>query len=143
MEGAFYLVKDRSELDHAINSFAKLASDWDFTQPLAWKPVAYVSPRTFSQNALVHVWFSEMATHFARKVDIDAEGMKMLMKNMFLGTEDITVGSTVIPGQVRSTSKLDKGEMMHFLDNIYAWAVDHGVKLTNPNDSEWMRLKNG
>lgn len=50
MEGAFYLVKDRSELDHAINSFAKLASDWDFTQPLAWKPVAYVSPRTFSQN---------------------------------------------------------------------------------------------
>jgi hypothetical protein len=84
-----------------------------------------------------------MATHFARKVDIDAEGIKMLMKNMFLGTEDITVGSTVIPGQVRSTSKLDKGEMMHFLDNIYAWAVDHGVKLTNPNDSEWMRLKNG
>ncbi len=143
MEGIFYLVKDRSELDHAIKSFSKLANDWDFTQPLAWKPVAYVSPRTFSQNALVHVWFSEMATHFARKVDIDAEGIKMLMKNMFLGTEDITVGSTVIPGQVRSTSKLDKGEMMHFLDNIYAWAVDHGVKLTNPNDSEWMRLKNG
>lgn len=143
MQGVFYLVRHRNEIDIAIKSFRKVMEDWDYSKPLAWKPEIYSPSRSLSQNALMHIWFSEMANHFSPKIDVDEEGIKYLMKNMFLGTEDIKVGNTTIPNQVRSTSKLDKGEMMEFLNNIYAWAIDHGVKLSNPQNSEWMKNKNG
>jgi hypothetical protein len=82
-----------------------------------------------------------MANHFSKKVDTDAEQMKALMKLKFLGTEDIVVGHTMIPGQLKRTSNLDKGEMMRFMDDIYDWALDHGVTLTIPEDSEYMKLR--
>lgn len=143
MQGIFYLVRHKNEIDTAIKSFRKVMEDWDYTKPLAWKPEPYIPSRSLSQNALMHIWFSEMANHFSPKVGVDEEGIKYLMKNMFLGTEDIKVGNTTIPNQVRSTSKLDKGEMMEFLNNIYAWAIDHGVQLSNPQNSEWMKNRNG
>jgi hypothetical protein len=82
-----------------------------------------------------------MAAHFSKRVDTNAEQMKSLMKYKFLGTEDIVIRKTVIKDQLRSTSKLDKGEMTHFMNQVYDWAVDHGVTLPMPADSEYMKMR--
>jgi hypothetical protein len=33
--------------------------------------------------------------------------------------------------------------MMEFMDGVLEWALDHGVRLTCPQDSEYMKLKGG
>ena len=42
---------------------------------------------------------------------------------------------------VKSTAKLDKGEMSHYMSRIELWALDKMVELTNPDDSEYNKLK--
>lgn len=142
MQGTYWIVRDKAQVDKILANVANWAKDeWDFDVPLCLQPKKYVNPRSLSQNALLHVWFDTMAKHFSRKVDTNAEQMKALMKLKFLGTEDIIVGNTVIEGQLKRTSKLDKGEMMRFMDDVYDWALDHGVRLSIPEDSEYMKLR--
>lgn len=142
MQGTYWIVRDKAQVDKILANVANWVKDeWDFDVPLCLQPKKYVNPRSLSQNALLHVWFDTMAKHFSRKVDTNAEQMKALMKLKFLGTEDIIVGNTVIEGQLKRTSKLDKGEMMRFMDDVYDWALDHGVRLSIPEDSEYMKLR--
>lgn len=142
MQGIYWIVRDKAQVDKILANVANWVKDeWDFDVPLCLQPKKYVNPRSLSQNALLHVWFDTMAKHFSRKVDTNAEQMKALMKLKFLGTEDIIVGNTVIEGQLKRTSKLDKGEMMRFMDDVYDWALDHGVRLSIPEDSEYMKLR--
>ena len=65
----------------------------------------------------------------------------MILKNRFLGTQDVVIHNTVIAGQLKETSKLQPGEMMRFLDQVWDWAADHGVVLEIPADSEYMKLR--
>ena len=141
MQGTYWIVRDKAQVDKVLTHVANWAKDeWDFTVPLCLQPKKYTNPRSLSQNALLHVWFDTMAQHFSSKVDTNAEQMKALMKMKFLGTADIIVGNTVIPNQLRSTSKLSKGEMVEFMDQIHEWAVDHGVVLPIPEHSEYAKL---
>jgi hypothetical protein len=84
----------------------------------------------------------ELAEHFTAKgYEINEKEMKDLMKHKFLGVEDRVIHNTVIPGQLRESSALDPGQMMVFLDQIWAWAADHGKTLKIPAESEYMKLK--
>ena len=142
--GEFWLVKDKEQLHDRIKAFEQFMLDnWDFTKPAKWVVSEYKEKRSLSQNSLFHVWCREIADHFSKKVDVDQDKMKELLKYKLLGTEDIVVGSTVIRGQLRETSKLDTGEMLFFMDQVQAWAADHGVNVSCPADSEYMRLKGG
>lgn len=141
MEGQYWLIKSSREIDLVISHLKQWCEEWDYSTPLTIQPKPYKNPRSLTQNALMHKWFNDMAEHFSKKVETNAEQMKALMKLKFLGTEDIVINHTVIPGQLKHTSKLDKGEMMRFMDDIYDWALDHGVKLTIPEDSEYMKLR--
>ena len=140
MQGVYWILRKKEDLKGVQDSIQGWVEEWDFSNPLCIKPMKYTNPRSLSQNALLHVWFDTMATHFSKKVDTNAEQMKALMKYRFLGTEDVIVGKTVIEGQLKSTSKLDKGEMMHFMNQIHEWAADHGVNLPIPEESEYMKL---
>jgi len=139
--GQYWIIRAKSEIPNIINNLQSWADGWDFTHPLVLKPSKYTNPRSLSQNALLHVWFGTMAEHFSKKVDTNAEQMKALMKYKFLGTEDVVVGKTIIEGQLRQTSRLTKGEMTQFMDQIHEWAADHGVNLPIPQDSEYMKLR--
>lgn len=141
----FWLVKDKQQLRQRIEFFQQyLESEWNWEYPVEWKVKRYIPKRSLSQNALFHVWCREMSEHFKSKgADITEEKMKELIKYKLLGTEDRQINNTVIPGQVRETSGLDRGEMMEFMDGVMEWALDHGVKLTCPQDSEYMTLKRG
>ena len=73
----------------------------------------------------------DMLRHFKKKGGLTGteEELKLMVKYKFLGTEDIEVGSTNIPAQVRRTSALDRGEMLQFMEQVEAWCIDLGVKL--------------
>lgn len=142
MKGQFWLIQNRRDIDDVLAFFRKSLEDWNYERPVAWKLEAYSTARTLSQNGLFHMWCGEMSSHFSKKVPITPEQMKQLMKNEFLGTEDVVVGSTTIPNQLRSTSSLDKGEMHFFMEQVFHWGLDHGVQLTNPKDSEFRRARN-
>ena len=139
--GQYWIIRAKSEIPKIINNLQSWADGWDFTHPLVLKPSKYTNPRSLSQNALLHVWFGTMSEHFSKKVDTNAEQMKALMKYKFLGTEDVVVGKTVIEGQLRQTSRLTKGEMTQFMDQVHEWAADHGVNLPIPEESEYMKLR--
>lgn len=137
------MIKEKRQVRERIEFFGKwLEINWDWSRPVTWVPKVYDSRRSMPQNALFHVWVREMAKSFTeRGHEITDEQMKMILKNRFLGTEDITIHNTVIPGQLRKTSNLLKGEMMVFLDQVWEWAADHGVVLQIPADSDYMRYK--
>jgi hypothetical protein len=143
--GEFWLVKNKEELSDRIEFFAQyLEREWNWEHPVQWRVSRYSGKASKSQKALWWMWCDEMARHFrAGGADIDKERMAMMLKNKFLGTEDIYCNNTVIQGQVRHTSDLSPGEMCEFMDQVLAWALDCGVTLTCPADSEYMKLKGG
>ena len=133
------MINHRKDIPDVIKHFEERVREMDFSRPVAWKFETYSTVRSLSQNALFHMWCSQMSEYFSSKFPVSPEMVKSLMKNEFLGTEDIQVGSTVIPAQLRSTSSLGKGEMHQFMEQVFHWGLDKGVPLSNPQDSEFMR----
>ena len=146
MQGQFWLVKDRRDLENALDNFKSyLLEQLDFKKPLSWQPKEYKSVRSINQNALFHIWVREITAHFiSRGGNVEwttEENVKLYIKQQFLGFEDIRFNKTVIPQQLKRTSKLDRGEMYHFMDQVYYWAVELGCQLTLPQDSEFMKIR--
>lgn len=143
--GEFWVVKDKDQLRQRLDYFADyLEGEWNWEHPVQWKVSKFSGKRSLEQNALWWMWCGEMARHFSeRGADIDKKRMALMLKNKFLGTEDFHCNNTVIEGQVRRTRDLSPGEMSQFMDQVMAWALDCGVTLTCPADSEYMTLKRG
>ena len=105
--------------------------------------------RSLSQNALAHKWFGELSEWLVSKGKDFAtpEWVKAAMKSTFLGYAEV-VDTDVITGkktsrqELRHTSSLDAGEMKLFMDMVYGWALDRGVMLTIPDNSEYRQLCN-
>jgi len=143
MFGEFWLIKDPIEVKDRIKAFqAFLEKEWCWDKPVSWQVKEYKPRRSISQNDLFHVWVRDMLRHFKKKGGFTGteEELKLMVKYKFLGTEDIEVGSTNIPAQVRRTSALDRGEMLYFMQQVEAWCIDLGVKLTKPQQSEYAKL---
>ena len=141
-EGDYVFIKSKGDVEKRLPYLLKRLNDWDYFTPLAIKFERYSDPRTISQNKLFHKWCDQMSKHFIKRIETATkENIKMMMKQRFLGTYDIVIGKTVIEGQVKASSKLTKGEMVHFMDNVYHWAKDNGVLLIVPEDSEYQRMK--
>jgi hypothetical protein len=141
-QGDHYSVFNPQELEAKLPFIMKAINGWDFSSGLVIKIERYQNPRSISQNALFHVWCRTMSKHFIEKIPTATpENMKLMMKNRFLGTEDIKVGKEIIKGQVKHSSSLTKGEMVHFLDNVYHWAHNHDLILESDADSEYQKLK--
>ena len=105
--------------------------------------------RSLSQNALAHKWFGELSAWLVSKGKDFAtpDWVKAAMKSTFLGYAEV-VDTDVITGKKTSrqelhhTSSLDTGEMKLFMDMVYGWALDRGVMLTIPDNSEYRQLCN-
>lgn len=146
MQGQFWFARNERDLERAVDNFKNyLIEHWDFSKPVAWKHQQYKNARSLSQNALLHIWARELSVYFIDKGSnpetTTEENMKLYLKQQFLGFEDIIVGKTVIPAQLKKTSKLDKGEMYHFMDKVYHWAIEVGCTLSLPEESEFVKLR--
>lgn len=103
--------------------------------------------RSLSQNALAHKWFGELSAWLVSKGKDFAtpEWVKAAMKSTFLGyveavDTDVITGKKTTRSELRHTSSLDTGEMKLFMDMVYHWALDRGVMLTIPENSEYKQL---
>lgn len=110
--------------------------------------------RTLSQNNLFHMWVREVTKFFISKgkttwasgEEMSEPSMKENLKETFLGCQavekvDLRTGEVRESVETRHTSKLDKGEFYHFMTLIDEWASNFGVKLTRPEDSEYMNMR--
>ncbi|AVR75866.1 superfamily protein [Vibrio phage ValSw3-3] len=93
--------------------------------------------RSLSQNATMWMWLTEIAQQTKQKGygDYSPEDMHEYFKNKFCVDKSLTIGKTTI--QVKSTKKLDKGEMTFYMNQIHQWAVNAGFRLSMPEDSEY------
>ena len=142
-QGDFIRVGNLLEVEKRLPHLIKRVNEWDYSRPLCITLKPYTNSRSLNQNALFHVWCKTMSKKFIAKVPTATpENMKLMMKQRFLGAEDIKIGKTIIENQVKHTSDLDKGEMVHFMDNVYHWSRDNGIFLEVPENSEYQKLKN-
>jgi hypothetical protein len=146
-EGTFIKYSSADEVDKKIDFLVDQLKGWDYSRPLALKLEPYQDPRSLSQNALFHMWCREIAKGMKKKgfnvTEGDAlEAWKLWLKRRFIGSDDFQISKTEIRGQVRRSSALNKGDMVHFMDQCYHWASEQGIKLTVPLESEYAELKN-
>jgi len=138
------VVRKPEDLEPAMAALAKrILGFWDFAgQPVEIEYKPAVDRRSLSQNAQFWAICEDCAEHFSGKGrHTTRDEMHDLFCYMFLGTADIVIGKTVIPQQMRRTSKLDKGEFSHLLNEVICWALDKGVPIRNPHDGEFMQAQ--
>ena len=145
-QGDHVKVESSQELEKKLPFILKRMQGWDYEVPMVVKLDPYQNPRSLSQNAMSHIWYREIANSMAdkgHKIDHEepAEVWKLWLKKRFLGTVSYSIGNQHIPEQVKSTSKLTKGEFVHFLDNVYHWATKQGIRLSIPAESEYAELQ--
>tara|TARA_B110000208_G_C11430836_1_gene307022 strand:- start:94 stop:558 length:465 start_codon:yes stop_codon:yes gene_type:complete len=147
-QGDYVPIKSKADIEIKLPFILKRIENWDFTTPLVVKLEKYENPRSTSQNALSHMWYKQISVEMAKKghkveYGKPEEVWKLFLKQRFLGVESYSIGEKVnITDQIKSTSKLTKGEMVHFLDNVYHWAESQKILLIIPADSEYAELLN-
>lgn len=154
----FIKIDQKSQIDQRLSTLKNILLEWDFTHSCKITFDKYTDARSLNQNALAHIWFKDISDSFKRRrlkwYYLDDDGneigepndyspldIKLAMKHKYLGYENIQFGKIIAEKQLKSTSDLDKGEMMHFLNQVYAFGLNNGVRLVVPQDSEYKKLK--
>ena len=97
--------------------------------------------RSLSQNKLYWQWLNEISqTQKVNDEYFDSETWHEYFKKYWCPEKylDLPVGST----SIKSTTKLDKGEMHHYLNKIEQWCMDKNINITIPINCEYEQLKN-
>lgn len=145
-QGVFTLIKSKHDAEKKIKFVQDSVMGWDYTHPLAIRYEVYRNPRSLSQNAMSHIWYREIAKAMAKKghvVDYDdpAKAWKLWLKKRFLGVSTIKIGKHTLE-EIKRTSGLNSAEMAHYLDQVYHWAMNLGIKLSIPKESEYAEIIN-
>jgi len=143
-QGAFMLFKSKKDVEDKVHNLVDSLEEWDFSVPVSVKLEPYRNPRSLDQNAMSHVWYKRIAKHMEKKgctIDHKTPDIvwKLWLKKRFLGEEIIKIGKQEVINVAR-TSKLSKGDMCHYLDQVWHWARDQGIKLPIQKDSEYAQL---
>ncbi|HBZ1547735.1 TPA: hypothetical protein MJG34_24945 [Klebsiella pneumoniae] len=96
--------------------------------------------RSLSQNALSHMWYTEISEYLVSSGRTDAT------PEWVIGCEEVTytdfiTGEKTTTWEPRHTSDLDTGEMHIFLTKVEAWCAQFGLALTVPNGCEYQQLQ--
>ena len=83
----------------------------------------YVSKRSLSQNALVHVWFTDIAT----QIGDTPSGVKDDVKQLFAPQIEGPLGVM----RPMNTSEMDTVQMVDFMTAIQAKGAEMGWELSN------------
>ena len=138
------LFKSRKDVEDKVHHLVDSMEGWDFSIPLSVKLEPYKDPRSLDQNAMSHVWYRHIAKAMGKKgypVEHERPDLvwKIWLKRRFLGEEVIKIGKQQVTNVAR-TSKLSKGAMCHYLDQVWHWADRQGVRLPIHRDSEYAQL---
>jgi len=90
--------------------------------------------RSLSQNNLYWRWLTEIAKQW--DVSNDPEILHEIFKKYYCPEKVINEHVSI-----KSTKKLDVGEMHFYLNKIEIFCLDRGFKITIPDSSEYQQLK--
>ena len=117
-------------------------------KPLRLMVKEWREKRSLSQNALSHMWYTEISEYLITrgKAFATPEWVKDAMKHTYLGYEskdrvDVVSGEVTAVQSLRHTSELETGEMYIFLCKVEAWAMNIGCHLTIPQSCEYQQLR--
>lgn len=144
-QGVFVRFNSKDDVHKKAKYLMEDMLAWDFSKPLTVKLEEYKNPRSLSQNAMSHIWYREIAKAMEKKghkVDYEnpAEAWKLWLKKRFLGVSTVNIGKHTLE-EIKRTSDLNSGEMAHYLDQVYHWAIDLGIILTIPKECEYAEIK--
>lgn len=144
-QGVFVRFNSKDDVHKKAKYLMEDMLAWDFSKPLTVKLEEYKNPRSLSQNAMSHIWYREIAKAMEKKghkVDYEnpAEAWKLWLKKRFLGVSTVNIGKHTLE-EIKRTSDLNSGEMAHYLDQVYYWAIDLGIKLSIPKECEYAEIK--
>lgn len=141
-QGEFVKIDSKDQIEKRLPFLIERIEKWDYAKPLCIKLTPYRNARSISQNKLFHKWCKQISEKFIERTpEASPEAMKLYLKKMFLGIEDVKIGKQIIPDQVKHSSDLDVGEMVHFMDQVYHWGLENKVILAVPEESEYRKLK--
>ena len=152
MQAAKYTVTSKQMLDQVYRDCENAIKDFGFIK-IEWKAG---SARSINQNDLYWMWLGEICDQANKNLPytyVDKEtGEEITIECMtkdeahewlceeFLGYKTKRIGRKQV-SVLNGTSKLLKGEMYFYMQQVDAWAHQKGYKLTIPDDSEYMNLK--
>lgn len=97
--------------------------------------------RSLSQNRLLWQWMNEIS----EQAVVNDQKHKPEIWHEYFKRYFCPVKLVPMPAgedlQIRSTKKLDTGEMHHYLNQIEQWAQGHFYALTIPHNCEYEQLK--
>lgn len=97
--------------------------------------------RSLSQNRLLWQWMNEIS----EQAIVNDQKHKPEIWHEYFKRYFCPVKLVPMPAgddlQIRSTKKLDTGEMHHYLNQIEQWAQGHFYTLTIPHNCEYEQLK--
>jgi len=143
-QGAFIRIRTRQEIEKKLPFLINEIKAWDYDKPLCIKLEQYRNPRSLGQNAMSHIWYREIAQGMEKKghkVDYEKpeEAWKLWLKKRFLGSTEITIGKHTFE-KIQHTSDLNSADMAHYLDQVYHWADERGIRLSIPKESEYAEI---
>ena len=104
--------------------------------------VEWREKRSLSQNSLYWKWLTEINQQSPLMIeDSNLDGGELwheVFKKYYCPVKNITNKEKILP--IQSTKLLDVGEMTFYLNKIEQWAMDRGLRLTIPEDSEYAQL---
>lgn len=112
----------------------------DLTKAYRVTIIPWREKRSNDQNSLYWKWMAELAKQaHVNNVKFKGEVWAEFFKKYYCPekTVDMPLGE---PSIVKSTTKLDTGEMHHYLNQIQAWCMREGYTLTIPEDSDYKKL---
>lgn len=144
-QGVFVRFNSKDDVHKKAKFLMEDMLAWDFSKPLTVKLEEYKNPRSLSQNAMSHIWYREIAKAMEKKghkvnYENPAEAWKLWLKKRFLGVSTVNIGKHTLE-EIKRTSDLNSGEMAHYLDQVYHWAIDLGIILTIPKECEYAEIK--
>jgi len=143
----FFLIKDINEIDNKVDYISSwLKQNWTFENGCKIEFKNYSNTRTIDQNSLMWKWLNEVS-RWAIKQGWEnqtnkkpEEVWKAYFVNEVFGLETIKMGKQEFDCSP-TTSSLSKGEFQHLLEYIHNWAIERGVLLTIPRESEYYKNK--
>ena len=117
-------------------------------KPLRLMVKEWREKRSLSQNALSHMWYTEISEYLiaSGRTEATPDWVKRNLKKTYLGSEEVTytdfiTGEKTTTWEPRHTADLDTGEMHIFLVKVEMWCAQFGLALTIPNGCEYQQLR--
>ena len=124
----------RSILELIAGTVAHAGGDYEITIK-KWR-----EKRTLSQNALYWVWMDEISKRWEVEGRLfKAEEWHEELRDRYCPPRTINKPSGAV--SVRSTTKLDTGEMHWYMNVIERVCINRGILLPIPEHSEYMKLR--